>query len=926
MKSLNRTLSLVLVLVMVLGLVGISAGASFKDEAKINYKEAVDVMTGIGALVGYPDGTFNGTGTVTREEAVKTVVYAVLGADVAKTLAGTATGFADVDAGRWSSGVIAYAVSRGIINGRDAKTFDPTGNVTANEVGKMMLCAAGYGAKGEFIGSSWELNTAVLANKTGIFDDSKATNHSAPATREETALYTFNGILVPQVEYNAVFGSYVGKGQGITSAEGLSIMAEVYKTMAHAGPYTYSEGTKIGFNGEDGLGNPANVWTYQNKLIGAYAIDANVTYTAETKATAVEKGLKNYFLKPGGADMYVNGHETAGAIDSFANIADLTGNGTSVHVYIINNFIHRVVVVNKVLAKVALVDTKNENITLIPSAATAGYGVGGGTSIKTDVGYGKVKLGDYVVVATVDKNKDATIAGDTTIGYLAPVTKVEGKATAKSDADGTITVDGKVYEQAEGVASGYDLATFEVTGASNATLLLDANGYFLMAVPGSSLSADNIIAVTKNSNTLTSDNEVQPVVVGFNSKGETISLPCSDYDVATPGTIVAFTKGATGLYTFKVANTTNQSTKAFDKAFTIATDSIAKSDKVAVLGGSLGNLYYSADVKFIFAHGDIATKAVVANGVQKVDNATITYVYRQAGSTNEVFAVFVDKAPIATANSADQLIFLADIGGRVVGKDGKTYDSFSAVKGGMPVKDCYGNKDGLTEGLFYIANVNEKTGAYTLTAYTNADGLATTNASFPASIAVSAANAAANAFTIGSLSLDTSKAVMINLDTQELGSGAEMAATLKSIALGQKPGKFLAAFAIYNDQTGAASHVYYSVMDVKLTVESNTTAASAVKGITVASVATTTTSAILGDEITYTVTYSGTAAAGTQGKNLIMTFVAPDGTTLVTTPATVTIADDTVVAASTTKTFKVKVTSTTTNPIAAPTVSITEQA
>ncbi|MEG2383813.1 MAG: S-layer homology domain-containing protein, partial [Oscillospiraceae bacterium] len=79
MKSLNRTLSLVLVLVMVLGLVGISAGASFKDEAKINYKEAVGVMTGIGALVGYPDGTFNGTGTVTREEAVKTVVYSVLG-------------------------------------------------------------------------------------------------------------------------------------------------------------------------------------------------------------------------------------------------------------------------------------------------------------------------------------------------------------------------------------------------------------------------------------------------------------------------------------------------------------------------------------------------------------------------------------------------------------------------------------------------------------------------------------------------------------------------------------------------------------------------------------------------------------------------------------------------------------------------------
>ena len=60
MNSLKRTLSLVLVLVMVLGLFGI-AGAAYTDEAKIQYKEAVNVMTGIGAIEG-DAGAFNPAG------------------------------------------------------------------------------------------------------------------------------------------------------------------------------------------------------------------------------------------------------------------------------------------------------------------------------------------------------------------------------------------------------------------------------------------------------------------------------------------------------------------------------------------------------------------------------------------------------------------------------------------------------------------------------------------------------------------------------------------------------------------------------------------------------------------------------------------------------------------------------------------------
>ena len=56
MKSLNRTLSLVLVLVMVFGLMGVASASSssYTDSTTVGaaYAEAVDVLTGIGVVNG----------------------------------------------------------------------------------------------------------------------------------------------------------------------------------------------------------------------------------------------------------------------------------------------------------------------------------------------------------------------------------------------------------------------------------------------------------------------------------------------------------------------------------------------------------------------------------------------------------------------------------------------------------------------------------------------------------------------------------------------------------------------------------------------------------------------------------------------------------------------------------------------------------
>ena len=143
MNSLKRTLSLVLVLVMVLGLFGI-AGAAYTDEAKIQYKEAVNVMTGIGAIEG-DAGAFNPAGNLTRAAAAKMVAYTVLGADVAKALPVKASSFKDVNANfAWAIPSIEYLVLKGVIEGYGDGNFGPNKPVTGNELAKMLLVALGY--------------------------------------------------------------------------------------------------------------------------------------------------------------------------------------------------------------------------------------------------------------------------------------------------------------------------------------------------------------------------------------------------------------------------------------------------------------------------------------------------------------------------------------------------------------------------------------------------------------------------------------------------------------------------------------------------------------------------------------------------------------------------------------------------------------
>ena len=215
MRTLKRTICLVLSVVMLLGLCAISVSADgtnldkYTDKNSITYKEAVDVLTGIGVLQGDAAG-FRPKDNVTRAEAAKIIAYLLIGdASAADALKAVEKPFTDVETTYWAAGYIAYCAEQKIVNGLGDGRFNPTGNVTGIEFAKMLLGAIGYGVQGEYTGAAWAINVAKDGVQYGIYDGNLAGASETPATREECALYAFNTLTLNKVTYSELFGGYI---------------------------------------------------------------------------------------------------------------------------------------------------------------------------------------------------------------------------------------------------------------------------------------------------------------------------------------------------------------------------------------------------------------------------------------------------------------------------------------------------------------------------------------------------------------------------------------------------------------------------------------------------------------------------------------------------------------------------------------------
>ncbi len=505
------------------------AGAAFTDDADIKAAEAVDMLTALGVIDGYADGSFKPEGTVTRAEMAKMIYVARTGSDNADSYKSVPTAFTDVN-GHWAAGFIKYCQSNGIIAGKSTTKFYPDATVTGTEAAKMLLVTMGYQAgKAGLEGAAWAQNTIGLASENGLLDDVNADLYTA-LPRQYAAQVIYNTLNADRVVWSTDangFDYYTDRGGNretvgmkylklctdvgtlTTISEDtftISIAAADEEQSYHSGTPTF---TKVDTDYSALLGQKVRVMFKDgktNNVLGVYADVDNTTYTVNANAVEadgtnkIKFNDKSYNVELKGDDASVNSGNNAlltyvnGSAAHGYTIAELDAMNTSADVLTFadtdgNNKIDTVYVKTVVVAKVTYV--ANSQI------------VAGGVTYKTaDDNIAKdLAKNDWVVVTKNQYNDNNDIVKadmiETTIqGYKANSLNVTKPAQykvdgawynthngGKLDADAgdkadVVVVNGIVFyaDKVSGTADSLDVALVVDTGSFNQAKLAFVDG------------------------------------------------------------------------------------------------------------------------------------------------------------------------------------------------------------------------------------------------------------------------------------------------------------------------------------------------------------------------------------------------------------------------------------------------------------------
>ena len=337
----KKFLSLVLALVMTMSLVTVSAGAKdFTDNSKINYKEAVDVMSAVKVIDGYSEGDFRPSNTLTRGAAAKIICNLILGPTTASALVADTAPYSDVPTTNTFAGYIAYCAKEKIISGYADGTFRPANTLSGYAFMKMLLGALGYDAETEYYtGPNWSINVAKRALNVGLEDGLEGSfNGTKAVTREEACLYAFNTLKATMVEYENN-NSVTVNGITFTNKSTAKEMANTGKTDGNIG----SKDGKMQFAEKyftdlkdndvtDDFAQPATKWTLKAEKIGTYDKTADQTYTGEVKLGDIYSDLN--MSSKDSAEYYIDGTAQDNQDVKKGNDKKVgVGNGATTYVY-----------------------------------------------------------------------------------------------------------------------------------------------------------------------------------------------------------------------------------------------------------------------------------------------------------------------------------------------------------------------------------------------------------------------------------------------------------------------------------------------------------------------------------------------------------------------------------------------------------------
>ena len=201
MRNLKKILALVLALAMAFSLV--ASAASFPDvEPTSATGQAVDLLTGLNIVGGYPDGTFGPEKEITRAEFLKMLFITLNGKDDDGLFGGNSDKFPDVTSDKWFAPYVNWGVQLGIIGGYPDGTFKPDNNVTVAEAAKMIVTALGFDA----LDYSFPYGFIDKGIQLGIFENVSGIGADDSALRGNIAIMNYNMLFVTSAPR---YGTYI---------------------------------------------------------------------------------------------------------------------------------------------------------------------------------------------------------------------------------------------------------------------------------------------------------------------------------------------------------------------------------------------------------------------------------------------------------------------------------------------------------------------------------------------------------------------------------------------------------------------------------------------------------------------------------------------------------------------------------------------
>ena len=736
----KKLLALVLALVMSMSLVTIS-NAAFKDADKIDYKEAVDVMNAVGVFIGDEKGNFNAKENLTREQAAKIIAYLELGSKAADALPGGAT-FTDVASTRWSAGFVGYCAQAGVVNGVGNSKFDPAGQLTALQFGKMLLVELGYDAKAAgMVGADWAINTSKLMAKAKLMDKIDGSVNQV-LTREKAAQMTLNALKAPTVEYTTKGSSIIVNGAEINlgASEPTYVTNTIAKqqtiskqTLTNNGGYTIELGEKLYQElklnrTSDDFGRPSNEWFYKAAKVGAYADKADLTYTAGVKAGTIytDLGLGKK-IDAENVALYVNGTPTTNTVNIAKGVSTkigAVGNGVLTEVFydddnntaIITQIITYYGEVQKTVKATATKDTYiviNPDGTKQPANFKANF--------ETDEKFEDDAVVYYTFSETAKEIKSVGLA-EVVSGV---VTEAQNKKIENEDSQ-NVTIDGTQYK------AGYAFVGEEVSSTmvkGEYDVYLDSYGYMIKIEEVGTLSSNYALVLdisnagvftSKQAQLLFADGTVKVV-----NTAKDYNKPANNVDQFD---IVTYRED-NGVYTLKAVSTTVAAANmdgTTDKLFKLETGKATVSVKDITVTTNSATQFVTYDAADDEAAAYTGTKNSPSIEAKNTANGKVSAYYYCKNNNKMVTVMFILCDDAIVSGATNRTIFFArESRSNLISNSTGTYFKYNAVVNGelktVMVDDaCSGGVDASNlNGLYKSYTLNSKGVITGLTAYTD---------------------------------------------------------------------------------------------------------------------------------------------------------------------------------------------------------------